>query len=124
MLYFRQSNVLISYSHSVHHVVSCKHVVQDMVIVLTCRQAKLLKIFILNYFQQSKMPNGTWVFECQHGENECQGNKEQACALSLYQNNTSVQVRFISCVMSTLRPPRAGSQVIPMSQNILGCNSP
>jgi interferon gamma-inducible protein 30 len=72
---------------------------------------------ILDYFQQSKMPNGTWVFKCQHGESECQGNKEQACALSLFQNNASIQVQFISCVMSTRSPPRAGSQVIPVREH-------
>lgn len=59
---------------------------------------------------QDQAANGTWIFECQHGERECQGNKEQACALSLYQNNASIQVQFISCVMSTRRPPTAGPQ--------------
>ena len=31
--------------------------------------------------------------------------------LSLYQNNTALQVRFISCVMSNSRPATAGPQV-------------
>jgi len=65
----------------------------------------------VDYFQQSKSPEGTWVFQCQHGPNECMGNKMQACALSLYQNDPSLQVRFISCVMSTRYPSRAGARV-------------
>jgi hypothetical protein len=42
----------------------------------------------------------------------------QACALSLHQNNASIQVQFISCVMSTRRPPTAGSQVIFVWENM------
>jgi len=74
---------------------------------------------VIGYFQQNQTTNGTWVFECQHGESECQGNKEQACALSLYKNNASIQVQFISCVMSNRSSPSAGSQVSPTSQHII-----
>jgi len=59
---------------------------------------------------QSQSPNGTWIFECQHGPNECLGNKVQACELSVYQNDPSLQVRFVSCVMSSRNPPTAGPQ--------------
>ncbi|KAK4883626.1 hypothetical protein RN001_006945 [Aquatica leii] len=47
--------------------------------------------------------NGKWVFECQHGPEECQANKQQACSLQMYSNQTEI-VTFISCVMSYYDP--------------------
>lgn len=49
------------------------------------------------------MINGHWYFRCQHGQQECFGNKIQACALA--QNvSQSRHVGFINCVMSNNNP--------------------
>ncbi|KAJ9582816.1 hypothetical protein L9F63_022835, partial [Diploptera punctata] len=65
---------------------------------------------------QSRKPNGGYSFQCQHGPNECKGNMQQACALSLLPHNATTQVQFVSCVMSSQSPPNAGRQCA----NILG----
>ena len=54
--------------------------------------------------------DGNWQFSCQHGPEECRGNKNQACALK-YITDPDVQVEFINCVMGTKFPPDAGPQV-------------
>ncbi|PSN55774.1 hypothetical protein C0J52_02495, partial [Blattella germanica] len=59
---------------------------------------------------QRQAPNGTWSFQCQHGPQECKSNMEQACALNMLSNNATMQVMFITCVMSSRSPARAGQQ--------------
>jgi hypothetical protein len=55
---------------------------------------------------QTKTPSGSWDFECQHGPNECMGNKVQACAIKLFSNDSAV--KFVKCVMSRRRPHESG----------------
>lgn len=62
---------------------------------------------ILLWFQQ-KFVDGHWVFECQHGEKECYGNKMQACAIlqacgeqgSVHcsTDNVGKVLKYITCV--------------------------
>ncbi|XP_018560822.1 GILT-like protein 1 isoform X2 [Anoplophora glabripennis] len=42
--------------------------------------------------------NGVWQFSCQHGPNECKGNKYQSCALS-QKAGSETDVSFVNCVM-------------------------
>ncbi|CAG7724241.1 unnamed protein product, partial [Allacma fusca] len=51
-------------------------------------------------------PNGTFTFQCQHGDAECQGNRVHACALKYYPE-TSAEA-FVNCSMSSRNPPEAG----------------
>jgi len=53
-------------------------------------------------------PDGTFSFDCQHGDEECYGNKVHACAIA--QLEEEVADAFVNCSMSSVnpRPPRAG----------------
>jgi len=55
--------------------------------------------------------DGQWSFECQHGPEECRGNKVQACGLK-YIANVDQQVAYVNCVMGDNFPPDAGERVI------------
>jgi len=50
--------------------------------------------------------DGKVLFECQHGPDECKGNKMQACALKLYPKESAIA--FVKCVMTRRRPHEAG----------------
>jgi len=49
----------------------------------------------------------TWWFTCQHGVEECDGNKMLSCALNYY-NDTDLRVPFIGCVEASDEPQNAG----------------
>ncbi|XP_065351021.1 GILT-like protein 1 [Cloeon dipterum] len=51
--------------------------------------------------------NGNWNFDCQHGPEECRGNKVQACGLK-YITNPDLQEAYVHCVMTSSYPPDAG----------------
>jgi len=55
--------------------------------------------------------DGGYTFECQHGENECLGNKAQACLLSMVSKQEEI-VPLINCMMSTRNPPSVGDECI------------
>ncbi|XP_007489287.1 gamma-interferon-inducible lysosomal thiol reductase [Monodelphis domestica] len=45
--------------------------------------------------------NGTWQFDCQHGELECKLNTVQACLLDIYKNDFSAAFPVINCMLSS-----------------------
>ncbi|XKL66163.1 hypothetical protein PGB90_009583 [Kerria lacca] len=50
---------------------------------------------------QTKSKSGNYQFTCQHGEDECFGNRIQACAISkMYKEHRKQLFGFISCYMS------------------------
>ncbi|OXA50758.1 Gamma-interferon-inducible lysosomal thiol reductase [Folsomia candida] len=62
---------------------------------------------LIPYGKATTTPTSTsYEFSCQHGENECNGNKMHACALK-YINSTQVQLDFVHCSMSTRNPPQS-----------------
>lgn len=55
---------------------------------------------ILFYFTQKSHPQGNGVsFSCQHGADECAGNKIHSCGLREAQTQAA-QVEFVTCQMS------------------------
>lgn len=52
---------------------------------------------------QTKLESGGWSFRCQHGSDECRGNKYQACALN-QRKGQDTDAKFVNCVMSLADP--------------------
>lgn len=50
---------------------------------------------------QEKLENGTWTFQCHHGERECYGNKVQACALQLMPSKNE-RLKYLNCLLKTM----------------------
>lgn len=55
---------------------------------------------------QSQSPSGEWSFRCQHGSDECRGNKYQACALSQRKGQDN-DAKLVNCVMTLPDPSDA-----------------
>ncbi|XP_044735152.1 GILT-like protein 1 [Chrysoperla carnea] len=53
---------------------------------------------------------GKWVFNCQHGPNECFANTVQACVLHDEKASEEQKLKFINCVLSDSNPTYAGSK--------------
>merc|ERR1712002_460041 len=68
--------------------------------------------------------DGSYVFECQHGERECNGNIVQACAVQ-YTSDQDTLVSLITCMMSSPAPDQAGPECFEQFgvdyQPILNC---
>jgi len=61
---------------------------------------EILTVVFVPFGFSNYTPNGdTYDFTCQHGPDECYGNKIHACALNYYPNNVD-NVPFISCSMA------------------------
>ena len=51
-----------------------------------------MECFSLKCSQFTESEDGGWDFTCQHGPNECQGNKVQACILNQVSTNIVLSV--------------------------------
>ena len=51
---------------------------------------------------------GKWVYDCQHGQEECIGNVIETCAIYLYPN-ASVFFPFIHCIETSSLSPRTAA---------------
>merc|ERR1711973_1084474 len=54
---------------------------------------------------------GSWDFTCQHGADECRGNKVQACILDKV-SDPEEYVPLITCLMDSEFPPDAAGECI------------
>ncbi|KAL3272566.1 hypothetical protein HHI36_014036 [Cryptolaemus montrouzieri] len=52
---------------------------------------------------QTKSSEGSWTFRCQHGPDECRGNKYQACALDQKRGQDN-DVKLVNCIMALADP--------------------
>ncbi|KAK5650808.1 hypothetical protein RI129_001837 [Pyrocoelia pectoralis] len=68
-----------------------------------------LEVDLVPYGKASQIQqNSVWSFECQHGPEECRGNKLQACGLAQSQDQDQ-KVDFVGCVMAQNYPPADSS---------------
>jgi len=54
---------------------------------------------------QSKGDDGSWVFQCHHGERECYGNKVHACALKLMASKNE-RLSYLNCLLKSMLEDR------------------
>lgn len=52
-----------------------------------------------------KADNGTWLFECHHGERECYGNKVHACAIEKIPSKNE-RLKYLNCLMKNMLADR------------------
>nr|CAD7453678.1 unnamed protein product [Timema tahoe] len=55
-------------------------------------------------------PDGSITFTCQHGPEECQGNKVHACAVYHLYYDHVLRLDFVQCAMKEVRPDLAGPE--------------
>lgn len=58
----------------------------------------LYNLFIGLYLFQTKEKNGQYIFNCQHGEEECYANKIHACSIAAVSNMT-LSVKITECMI-------------------------
>lgn len=70
-------------------------------------------------FRRQDYPVGeSYIFVCQHGANECEGNMMITCAKNLTQSE-DVFMAFSNCVMDEFTAAAAGPQVGKQWRNFL-----
>ncbi|XP_045489747.1 gamma-interferon-inducible lysosomal thiol reductase isoform X1 [Pieris rapae] len=52
-------------------------------------------------------PNGKWLFNCHHGEDECYGNKLQACILKDKKLQDTDKMEMVICLMGQTNPDKS-----------------
>lgn len=52
-------------------------------------------------------PDGTYSFECQHGQKECDANMYHACVLDIVKDNKTMLVIIDCMIADNLNPPAA-----------------
>ena len=62
-------------------------------------------------FGKADSTNGEEPFTCQHGPNECAGNKVQSCSLVRIADQTQ-QVEFANCFMTDANSRRGNGETV------------
>ncbi|KAK4883205.1 hypothetical protein RN001_006524 [Aquatica leii] len=117
---------------SIYYEALCPDSIQFITKQLYPVYSKINSSLLLDFVPYGKanhhLVNGKWKFSCQHGPNECLGNKYQACGLARNQSQAQ-NLEFVHCMMSASNPssekavtkcaPKLG---IPMA-DILDCSN-
>ena len=84
----------------------------------TLYETGILQIGLYPYgnAEEKQLSNGTWVFECQHGEVECQMNLIETCAIHLYQDKAAF-MPFIYCLERS-GPNMPNARACAAAQNV------
>lgn len=69
-----------------------------------------MKLYPINYHGQDHPSGDSYIFACQHGVKECEGNKMTTCAKKLTQSE-EVFMAFSNCVMREFTAAAAGPKV-------------
>ncbi|XP_046982049.1 gamma-interferon-inducible lysosomal thiol reductase-like [Schistocerca americana] len=79
---------------------------------------QLLNVTLIPYGKaQTRLTPWGYVFTCQHGPTECQGNKIHACAAVIVQDKEQ-QLRFVECMIRNDTVPEAAGQECASKLNI------
>ncbi|KAK4883206.1 hypothetical protein RN001_006525 [Aquatica leii] len=92
---------------SVYYESLCPASMQFITTQLYPSYSKISSSLLLDFVPYGKanhyLVDGKWKFTCQHGPDECLGNKHQACGLA--RNQTQAQkLEFVNCMMSASNP--------------------
>merc|ERR1711862_678776 len=70
------------------------------------RDAGIMKVAIYPYgnAHESKNPDGSWKFDCQHGEKECLGNILEVCIMQQLNWDSDLYLPVISCMEGADNP--------------------
>lgn len=75
----------------------CQLFVRQQLYPTYLRIGEIINLTLIPYGNADEYREGSkWVFECQHGPKECEGNLIETCAIALL-NNISASLSFIHC---------------------------
>lgn len=60
----------------------------------------ILSVFLYPFgnARETRLPNGTYQYNCQHGEEECRGNIIEACIIKGANNDANIFMPTIACI--------------------------
>jgi len=86
----------------------CRHFITTMLYPTfdKLRDAGIMKVAIYPYgnAHESKNPDGSWKFDCQHGEKECLGNILEVCIMQQLNWDSDLYLPVISCMEGADNP--------------------
>lgn len=84
----------------------CKNFVNNQLWPAFKAVGSLMNLALVPYGNAMEKQHGDrWLFECQHGKEECYGNLIETCAIH-YHPNSTVYFPFIYCIESSASLPR------------------
>ncbi|XP_059145725.1 gamma-interferon-inducible lysosomal thiol reductase-like, partial [Physella acuta] len=105
----------------------CENFITTMLFPTFQKIGSIMNLTLVPYGNaKEKQVGHNWVFECQHGENECLGNIIETCAIALVQK-IEVYFPFINCIedsdLSPLSAAKQCAQQFPVPlDSILNCS--
>ena len=73
-----------------------------------------LRMYPYGNAHEKKLPNGTYVYECQHGAKECQGNFIEACIQRATNFKASFYYPVLECMEAAKDPLNVAQQCLEL----------